>query len=332
MLNKNVNTKIIQSSSHDPWYNLSIEEYLFNNVKDNEVILYLWQNKNTVVIGKNQNPWKECRYKQLEDEGGKLARRLSGGGAVYHDLGNLNFTFIMHEKLYDLQNQLKVILEGVKKLGVDARFSGRNDIVYKDKKFSGNAFYFDNGRAYHHGTMLINVDFSKLSRYLQVSKEKIISKGINSVQSRVINLSDIDKTITIDKVAAELKSSFNKIYGMSSEYYIDVNLDNDEFKKLYEKYSSWEWRYGETPEFDVIFDRRFSWGGIELGLQLNNGYITEAKVYSDAMDPHFINNISIELKGKLFDKRTILKVIDNIHCKELNIVNDLKNWIDTLQI
>nr|WP_123055012.1 lipoate--protein ligase [Clostridium sp. JN-1] len=327
-----MDTKIIQSSSHDPWYNLSIEEYLFNNVKDNEVILYLWQNKNTVVIGRNQNPWKECRYKQLEDEGGKLARRLSGGGTVYHDLGNLNFTFIMHEKLYDLQNQLKVILEGVKKLGVDARFSGRNDIVYKDKKFSGNAFYFDNGRSYHHGTMLINVDFSKLSRYLQVSKEKIISKGINSVQSRVINLSDINKTITIDKAAAELKSSFNKIYGMSSEYYIDVNLDNDEFKKLYEKYSSWEWRYGETPEFDVIFDRRFSWGGIELGLQLNNGYITEAKVYSDAMDPHFINNISIELKGKLFDKRTILKVIDNIHCKELNIVNDLKNWIDTLQI
>jgi lipoate-protein ligase A len=332
LLDKDINTKIIQSTSYDPYYNLSMEEYLLNNIKDNEVILYLWQNKNTVVIGKNQNPWKECRYKKLESEGGKLARRLSGGGAVYHDLGNLNFTFLMHKKLYNLEKQLKVILAGVKELGIEAEFSGRNDITYKNKKFSGNAFYFDGDRAYHHGTILINVDFSRLSEYLQVSKEKIISKGIDSVQARVINLSDINSDITVDRVLVALKSSFNKIYGMSSEYYLDSRMDNKEFRDLYERYSSRQWKFGETPEFDLTFSRRFSWGEIELLLQLNNGYIKNAKVYSDAMDSKLADNISNYLKDKLFDKEVIFDSICNMPCKELYIIEDLKKWLQDLQI
>lgn len=132
--------EIIYSQSFNPWYNLALEEYLLNGVSDNEVILYLWQNDNTVVVGRNQNAWKECRCKLLEEEGGKLARRLSGGGAVYHDLGNLNFTFLMKDSLYDLKHQLNVILNAVKMAGIEAEFSGRNDLVVQGKKFSGNAF------------------------------------------------------------------------------------------------------------------------------------------------------------------------------------------------
>src|SRR6056297_3762446 len=149
------NTKIYHSTSFDPWHNLAFEEYLLNQVEENEVILYLWQNDNTGVIGRNQNAWKECRSELLAEEGGKLARRLSGGGAVYHDLGNLNFTFIMDKDNYNLKKQLKVILEAVRDQGIEAEFSGRNDLVVKSKKFSGNAFYFGSETAYHHGTILV---------------------------------------------------------------------------------------------------------------------------------------------------------------------------------
>ena len=131
-----IQTRIIKSLSHDPWVNLAIEEHLLEQVTEDEVILYLWQNENTVVIGRNQNAWKECKHLDLEREGGKLARRLSGGGAVYHDLGNLNFTFIMNKKHYDLSKQLTVILQAVKKLGIKAEFSGRNDLVIEEKQFS----------------------------------------------------------------------------------------------------------------------------------------------------------------------------------------------------
>ncbi|MTK11235.1 MAG: lipoate--protein ligase, partial [Clostridiaceae bacterium] len=205
MLTKDIKTKIVVSTSVDPYYNLSLEEYLLNNVEEDEVILYLWQNANTVVIGRNQNPWKECKCKELELNNGKIARRLSGGGAVYHDLGNLNFTFVASEALYNLEKQLKVILKAAQKEGINAQFSGRNDIEVNGKKFSGNAFYFTKTSAYHHGAILIDTDINKLGSYLQVSKEKIQSKGIDSVQARVVNLKNLNKDITIESFKMRLK-------------------------------------------------------------------------------------------------------------------------------
>ena len=295
-----------------------------------QIILYLWQNENTVVIGRNQNAWKECRCKQLEDEGGKLARRLSGGGAVFHDLGNLNFTFIMDEKLYDLERQLIVILQAIKKLGVDAEFSGRNDLVVQGKKFSGNAFYYGTDRMYHHGTLLVNSNLTKLTRYLQVSREKIVSKGIDSVEARVVNLSKISGNITIEAMMESLEESFLNHYGGTWQKAKDYNAPID-IESLYGKYASWEWRYGESPEFNICYCRRFGWGEIEFRLWVENGYITSVKVYSDAMEVDLINSFAEVLERLPYKKEKILRAVSSIPITrgEEYFVRDLQMWLDT---
>ncbi len=323
------NTKIYCSTAHDPWYNLAFEEYLLERVGKDEVILYLWQNDNTVVIGRNQNAWKECRCELFEKEGGKLARRLSGGGAVYHDLGNLNFTFLMGKENYNLKKQLKVILEAVRDRGIDAEFSGRNDLIVDNKKFSGNAFYFGNKAAYHHGTILVDTDFSKMVEYLQVSEEKIKSKGIDSVRSRVINLRELESNLTIDDMKRAMAVSFSKIYGGEPEIE-EVNTEKfSGSKDLYNKYSSWEWRYGRTPDFDITFEKRFDWGDIEVGLKASQGHIEEAEVYSDAMEADLIEEIAEVLVGIPFKKDKILETIASIDVdtEKENILNDIKGWL-----
>lgn len=338
------------SEQYNPWYNLALEEYLLDNIKAGEVMLYLWQNDKTVVIGRNQNAWKECQCKKLEDEdGGHLARRLSGGGAVYHDLGNLNFTFIMDRDLYELDKQLEVILKAVNKLGINAEFSGRNDLIVNDKKFSGNAFYFGSDSAYHHGTIMFETDFEKLVDYLQVSENKIKSKGVESVRSRVANLKEINPDISLSALKKALKESFGEVYGNNEkdicedEYYDPSQMG--ELEDLYKKYSSWDWRYGQTPEFDIDFEKRFSWGEIEIGLKLKNAVIEVVDIYSDAMDVQLIEMLKEELEGSLFKRKEILAKIDNLKDKESNfsyteavdysqngVVEDLKGWLKEKEI
>ena len=179
-----------RSDSLCPWHNLAVEEHILMTLPPETCVMYLYQHKNAVIIGKNQNAWKECRTEQLKREGGKLARRISGGGAVYHDMGNLNFSFILDRNDYDLHRQLGIILSAVRKLGISAEFSGRNDILSEGAKFSGNAFCYKKTGAFHHGTILVDADMTKLSRYLSVSKDKIASKGVDSVRSRVCNLKE----------------------------------------------------------------------------------------------------------------------------------------------
>lgn len=288
--------KFIKSDRVDPYYNLALEEYLLNNIKENEVILYLWQNQSTVVIGKNQNPWKECIISNLKEDEIKIARRLSGGGAVFHDLGNLNFTFLMREELYNLEKQLQVILQAVKDIGIKAEFTGRNDITIENKKFSGNAFYFDNDKAYHHGTLLVNSDLNKLNKYLKVSKEKIESKGIDSIRSRVVNLSDIIESITLEKVIHSIKKSFSKVYDGKIEQ-LQLSLEKDEVEQLVKRYSSWKWIFGESPNFNVNFTKRFSFGEIDIGFILKDSKVYKVNIYSDFMNVKLIEKIKDSLKG-----------------------------------
>jgi len=323
-------TKIICVNSLDPWWNLSIEEYLLDRVEENECILYLWQNQNTVVIGKNQNAWRECRTDLLESEGGKLARRLSGGGAVFHDVGNLNFTFLMGRSNYDLQRQVKVIHNAVRKAGIVSEMSGRNDLTVDGRKYSGNAFCFRKNSAYHHGTIMVSVDMSKLSRYLQVSQEKLRSKGVQSVKSRVANLSEFRPSLTIEDMKGYMMEAFQDEYGKSEEIYTDDSfMDKAVLDKLYEKYSSWEWLYGESPSFDIELNERFDWGGIEIGLQLENGIIKKAKVYSDAMDEEFINMLPGMLEGCKFNSVAMAeRIMDKSPEGQRKIfAQDISEWL-----
>lgn len=289
------NTRIIHTSSSDPWWNLAVEEYLLERVEPGQCILYLWQNENTVVIGRNQNPWRECRTQLLESEGGRLARRLSGGGAVFHDIGNINFTFVASKEIYNLDKQLGVILDAVKSLGISAEKSGRNDLTADGRKFSGNAFCFRKNSSYHHGTVLVSADFDKLSKYLQVSSEKMTSKGVQSVQSRVVNLSELRPGLTVSDVSDSLITAFRAAYGSTAQVercIKDGSESQEALEELYSKYSSWNWRYGEAPAFDTEISKKFYWGEVQIGFTLEKGIVSKAAIYSDALDEAYISRLS----------------------------------------
>ena len=192
----------------DPYHNLALEQYLTDTVPADTCILYLWQNRHTVVIGRNQNAWQECRTALLEQDGGKLSRRLSGGGAVYHDMGNLNFTFSLPTAEYDLHRQQRVIVEACRSLGIEASFSGRNDILAAGRKFSGNSFYHHNGCSFHNGTLLVSVDMANLGKYLTPSQRKLQSKGVASVPSRVVNLSELHPGLRISQMQQAMAQAF----------------------------------------------------------------------------------------------------------------------------
>ncbi len=316
---------VCRSRGFDPYENLALEEALLHRVGEGELILYLWQNERTVVIGRNQNPWKECRTALLAEEGGHLARRLSGGGAVFHDLGNLNFTFLMNEADYDLPRQLAVLERACRSLGIPAQRSGRNDLLADGRKFSGNAFYKHNGKAYHHGTLMVDVDLERVQRYLSPSKAKLAAKGVDSVRSRVVNLREFVPDLTIPRLADALIAALAEVYAVApaisrpdeaaafqachserSEESVPFPsvqaLSPNEFdlRGLTEKYASDAWLYGPKLPFTLSVEDRFPWGGVEIQLQVESGVVRSARVYTDAMDETLAERLERSLVGSAF--------------------------------
>ena len=296
----------------DPYLNLAIEKFLFDTVDNETLLLYLWQNQNTVVIGKNQNAFSECRTELLREEGGILARRLSGGGAVYHDLGNLNFTFICSTENLDISKHMQVIRQACKLAGIETELSGRNDILAAGRKFSGNAFYNSKGRSYHHGTLLIRADMDKLSRYLTPPKAKLDTKGIKSVKSRVVNLCEISPALTCDAMKAYLLSAAETVFGLPPKPFGEI--PHERIASLAEQFSDWNYLYGSPIAFNLSCRRRLSFGNAELKLYVKNGCISNLELYTDALD----SELSVTVKQALLSLPFDLTTISNALLASLN--------------
>ena len=297
--------RFLTTACVDPHENLALEELLFES-QGAGVTFFLWQNESTVVIGRNQNAWRECRVEMLESEGGKLARRSSGGGAVFHDLGNLNFTFLLPREDYNLKRQLGVIQKAAAKFGIETSFTGRNDLVINDSgaKFSGNAFRFSNDVALHHGTILISADLKNLGRYLAPSKVKLAAKGVQSVVSRVANLGERNSELTVCSMKEALAEAFLAEYGPYEPRGMDT-IDRDLLAKKRETYASWDWKFGSTPAFNVSFEHRFDFGLIELLLNVKNGVVESVVCYTDAMDASLAMRLQQKLTGSVYGKEPL---------------------------
>ena len=319
--------RIFESKGFNPYKNLATEKHLMDITPKGCCVLYLWQNQNTVVIGRNQNPWLECRTSLLEDEGGKLARRLSGGGAVFHDLGNLNFTFIMPKEDYDLDRQVAVIQKACAFAGITAEKSGRNDLLADGRKFSGNAFYQNATHAYHHGTLMVDVDKDKLGRYLSPPKAKLEAKGVASVRSRVVNLKELSPELTIDKIKQYMATAFGEVYGIATTSFTLQDEDFAEIASLEQTYSSWEYLFGTPLPFSFSCEGHFGWGHINLQLDAKNGIITGAKVYSDAMDWALPEVVEAALIGCRFETAAMTKQLQQAPLA-LNICHNLCQMLE----
>ena len=301
--------RLLETPCTNPYRNLALEEHLLSCLRSDEALLYLWQNDHTVVIGRNQNALREVNLSRLRADGGHLARRLSGGGAVYHDLGNLNFTFIVPKGVYDLARQTRVILEAARLLGAPAEASGRNDILAGGRKFSGNAYYRRGETWYHHGTLLVDSDLDALGRYLNVSPEKLAARGVASVRSRVCNLSECAPGATVEATRRAMAAAFSSVYGEKVEMFDQNRIKNDGVGEIKRRISSENYLIGENFPFSLSLQRRFAWGGLELALNVRAGRISDCRAYSDAMEEQEIACLPGRLAGCAVDGAAFAKAL-----------------------
>ena len=292
--------RVIISPQYDPFLNRAVEQYLTECQEEGVVTMYLWKNERTVVIGYNQNPYSECNVKLLLDEGGHLMRRGTGGGAVYHDLGNINFSFIADKAFYDVRKQLSVIQDALLAYGLKAEISGRNDLTCEGRKFSGNAFAKGKSNNLHHGTILIKTDGEMMQRYLIVDKAKLMKNGVKSVASRVVNLSEAVPELTSENIKQPLINSFEKVYGGKAiNLNFDTLINKPEVRAIEAEISSHDFLFGRWEQFKTSKKARFPWGGVEIALQVDeaDAIIKNIQIASDCLEPETIKKAEQLLHG-----------------------------------
>lgn len=294
----NIKLQIILGNQYNPYINLAVESNLLDNFLPNTVSLFLWKNKQTVVIGTNQNPYSECDTESLLNEGGFLARRRTGGGAVYHDLGNLNFSFVADKNIYDVKRQMQVIQKALLDFNLETEVSGRNDITYQGRKFSGNAFAKTKKQGLHHGTILIKTDSERLQKYLKVKPAKLHKHGVKSVSSRVINLSEV-ADITSENIIPHLIRAFEDVYQGSATIISFDDLCDENAIRLSQHIGSEEYLFGKWKEFHTKKSATFDWGSIDLDIDIDeeNGIIKDINIASDSLEPKSIEAAIELLKG-----------------------------------
>jgi lipoate-protein ligase A len=258
---------IVRTEQRDVYHNLALEEWLLDNAPQLPVLV-LYVNSPCVVIGKNQNPWRECMLSLMREEGVSLARRISGGGAVYHDEGNLNVSAIVSRTRYVEEKQYGLIFQTLDKFGIGACRQGKNSLVVDGLKFSGQAFCFRKNRVLHHGTLLVNSDLDRLKRYLGSEVEKIETKAVASVPAKVANLSSFTPDLTVEELSVALIEVFRETYANEPvEEWNDFNIPKEELCPIIEKRSSTDWKLCHTPPFRVLFNEQML--EVERGRVLN---------------------------------------------------------------
>jgi len=325
----------IRNESKNPHFNLALEEYVFYNFDPNEEYVILWQNEPSVIIGRNQNTIEEINAKFIKENNIHVVRRMSGGGAVYHDLGNLNYTFIVNSD-NDVTSNFKKFTEPVvsalSKLGVKAEFSGRNDITIEGKKFSGNAQHYANRRLLHHGTILFNSDLTVVQEALSVKIDKLQSKGVKSVRSRVTNVYPyLKEKITIQEFKDILLKSILNDENYKEKEYILTDKDLKAVKTLMkEKYSTWEWNYGESPPFEVEKSHRYKGGQLSLKFNVKEGKIKDLRIFGDFFGKKDVNDIEELLKNKLYQEEVIRKALESVKLEEYITDISIDNFIECM--
>lgn len=308
--------KYITNLSNNPHYNLAFEEYCFKNLPREEDYVILWINGPAIIVGKNQNTIEEINQAYVDENNIKIVRRVTGGGAVYHDHGNLNFSLISNQEgdeKIDFKQINVPILKSLEKLGVKAEFTGRNDLTVDGKKISGIAQSVHKKRILNHGTILFDTDLTVLSDALKVKKDKIESKGVKSVKSRVTNIKDYlaEDVDTLTFKDLLLKSIFEYHDEPLEELFLS-DEQKSEIDKLYEeRYSKWEWNYGESPDFSYKNYKRYPFGSLEIGLQVKNGVIESNRIYGDFFGTRDVAELEEKLNGQRYDRRTLEEALKN---------------------
>ena len=325
------------SETFDPWFNLATEDWIFRDMDPDTKVLFLWRNDKTVVIGRFQNPWTECNTQKMDEFGIKLARRQSGGGAVFHDLGNTNFTFMSSKESFDKAQNNKIITSALKKFGLNASPSGRNDILVEtpdgEKKISGSAFKETKDRSFHHGTVLINADMSQLGLYLNPNIKKLQSKGITSVRARVVNIKELNNEITHENLCQSIIEEFFKVHGgqcdieiLDHEYLKNIPALNEHFLKM----SDWNWRFGEAPQFNHQMTERFDWGLVEVHLDVHKAQVEKVQIFSDSLHPEMIEHLMASLTKIPYTSEAFISAITKV-ANDLPMIKDylleFQDWI-----
>jgi len=283
-------------------------------------LLYLWRPGPVVTIGRHQNPWKECVLSKLEEDGVGLVRRRSGGGAIFQDQGGTVFTFISPSGKFNIDQNLEIVLGGLRRCGVSAEKKGRNDLTFEGRKISGSAFKHapDRGVSLHHGTVLIDADFGALQKYLTPDKRKLQAKGIASVGARVMNLKDEFASLTHGDVWDALIAEFREVHGVGSVEVEELHKDSPmaldpAFQPFYDEVNNAEWRFGRTPDFSHKMDTRIDGVAVfDVQMDVHAGKVKEAVIFSDALYPDVITAVVDALAGVQYGRKGIGAALDGL--------------------
>jgi len=303
----------------DPRINLAIEEYALKNLDINETYLLFYINEPSIIIGKNQNTIEEINTEYVESKGIHVVRRLSGGGAVYHDLGNLNYSFITKDdgdSFHNFRKFTEPVVQALKSMGVNAELSGRNDLLAEGRKISGNAQFATRGRMFTHGTLLFDSEMDHIVSALKVKKDKIESKGIKSVRSRVANITEfLKEKITVEEFRRQLLIHLFNGEENIQEYVLTEKDWENIYELSKERYQNWDWNYGKSPKFNLQHSHRFPVGQIDVRFDVVKGLVKSCKIYGDFFGVGNVEDIENKLIGVRYERSELEKALDDISVK-----------------